>query len=109
MITDSNIHATLIQPMGLSFIVVGGGLGGLAAAFALSSVGHSVHVVEKAEGLVTVCQVCYCLSQLPDNGRPGHSWYPHSAQPSSHPRTVGVRREARGGRNQMQQIGVPKA
>ncbi len=40
--------------MKLSFIVVGGSLGGLAAAFSLSRSGHSVHVIEKNEGLIKV-------------------------------------------------------
>lgn len=44
----------------LNFVVVGGSIGGLAAAFALSKAGHFVHVVERRDGLVKV-RVVPCI------------------------------------------------
>lgn len=43
-----------IAPLKLRFVVVGGSLGGLAVAYSLARSGHSVHVVERKEGLVKV-------------------------------------------------------
>lgn len=43
-----------IAPLKLRFVVVGGSLGGLAVAYSLSRAGHSVHVIERKDGLVTV-------------------------------------------------------
>lgn len=41
-------------PLKLNFVIVGGSLGGLAAAYALCTAGHYVHVIEQKEGLVKV-------------------------------------------------------
>ena len=38
-----------IAPLRLNFVIVGGSLGGLAAAYALSTAGHYVHVIETKE------------------------------------------------------------
>lgn len=47
-------------PLKLRVVVVGGGIGGLASAFALSKAGHYVHVIEKAESFDQARPV-FCL------------------------------------------------
>ena len=43
-----------LAPLRLRFIIVGGSIGGLAAAFALARAGHRVQVLEKKSSLVKV-------------------------------------------------------
>ena len=43
-----------LAPLRLRFIIVGGSIGGLAAAFALARAGHRVQVLEKKDSLVKV-------------------------------------------------------
>lgn len=40
--------------MKIKFLVVGGGIAGMACAYALRRSGHEVHVVEEAKGLAQV-------------------------------------------------------
>ena len=54
-----------IAPLRLNFVIVGGSLGGLAAAYALSNAGHYVHVIETKEGLIKVRDVVGCTLPLP--------------------------------------------
>lgn len=48
----------------LNFVIVGGSLGGLAAAYKLATSGHYVHVIEKKEGLTKVRKVSVVVCHL---------------------------------------------